>query len=74
MRKFGAEVEEHRDGLTITPRPLRGAEVDPHDDHRLAMSLALVGLVVPGVVVQNPDCAAKTYPSFFRNLKELSAR
>ncbi|MBU4272530.1 MAG: 3-phosphoshikimate 1-carboxyvinyltransferase [Planctomycetes bacterium] len=74
LRKFGAEVEEHRDGLTITPRPLRGAEVDPHDDHRLAMSLALVGLVVPGVIVRNPGCVAKTYPSFFRNLKELSAR
>lgn len=74
LRKFGAEVEQHRDGLTITPRPLRGAEIDPHDDHRLAMSLALVGLVVPGVVVRNPDCVAKTYPSFFRDLQELSAR
>ncbi|MCD4727725.1 MAG: 3-phosphoshikimate 1-carboxyvinyltransferase [Pirellulales bacterium] len=71
LRKFGAEVEQHRDGLTITPRPLRGAEIDPHDDHRLAMSLALVGLVVPGVVVRNPDCVAKTYPGFFRDLELL---
>lgn len=74
LRKFGAKVAEHDDGLTITPGPLHGAEVDPHDDHRLAMSLALVGLSVPGVVVRNPGCVAKTYPRFFCDLKELSAR
>ncbi len=73
LRKFGAEVEEHADGLTIIPRPLRGAEVDPHDDHRLAMSLSLVGLAVEGVTVQNPDCVRKTYPGFFRDLVGLRA-
>ncbi len=71
LRKFGAAVEERGDGLTISPRPLHGAEVDPHDDHRLAMSLALVGLAVPGVVVLNPGCVSKTYPGFFRDLERF---
>ena len=63
LRRLGAEVEERPDGLTITPRPLRGAVVQTYNDHRMAMSLALVGLKTPGVVIDNPGCAAKTYSS-----------
>ena len=57
------------DGLRIVPGPLRGAKIETYDDHRMAMSLALVGLVVPGVVILNPACTAKTYPGFFRDLE-----
>jgi 3-phosphoshikimate 1-carboxyvinyltransferase len=71
LRKLGAEVEEHADGLTITPRPLKGCAVDTYNDHRMAMSLALVGLKVPGVVIRNPGCVAKTYPGFWRDLELL---
>ena len=71
LRKFGAAVEERDDGLTITPGPLRGAAVDTYNDHRMAMSLALVGLKVPGVVVRNPGCVAKTYPGFWEDLEKL---
>lgn len=71
LRKLGAEVIEFPDGLKILPRPLRGAELDPHDDHRLAMSFALVGLRVPGVVIRDPGCVAKTYPRFFEDLDKL---
>lgn len=71
LRKLGAEVEERPDGLTITPRPLRGCAVDTYNDHRMAMSLALVGLKVPGVVVRNPGCVAKTYPGFWQDLAAL---
>ena len=74
LRKLGAEVEERADGLTITPRPLHGAEIDTYDDHRMAMSLALVGLAVPGVVIRDPGCTAKTYPQFFRDLEGLAAQ
>ena len=66
LRKFGAEVEERADGLRITPRPLHGAAIDTYDDHRMAMSMALVGLVVPGVVIRDPGCTSKTYPGFLR--------
>jgi 3-phosphoshikimate 1-carboxyvinyltransferase len=71
LRKLGAEVEERADGLTITPRPLKGCAVDTYNDHRMAMSLALVGLKVPGVVIRNPGCVAKTYPGFWQDLELL---
>lgn len=73
LRKFGAEVEERADGLTITPRPLTGCAVDTYNDHRMAMSLALVGLKVPGVVVRNPGCVAKTYPGFWQDLSLVAS-
>jgi 3-phosphoshikimate 1-carboxyvinyltransferase len=71
LRKLGARVEERADGLTITPGPLHGATLDTYDDHRMAMSLALVGLRVPGVVINNPGCVAKTYPGFWDDLEKL---
>ena len=71
LRRLGAGVEEFADGLTITPRPLHGAEVETYKDHRMAMSLALVGLRVPGVVIKDPGCVAKTYPGFFADLDRL---
>ena len=71
LRKFGAVVEEREDGLTVTPRPLQGATVDTYNDHRMAMSLALVGLKVPGVVIRNPGCVAKTYPGFWQDFERL---
>jgi 3-phosphoshikimate 1-carboxyvinyltransferase len=71
LRRLGAEVEERADGLTVTPRPLHGAAVETYNDHRMAMSLALVGLKVPGVVITNPGCVAKTYPDFFADLEQL---
>jgi 3-phosphoshikimate 1-carboxyvinyltransferase len=71
LRKLGAGVEERPDGLTITPRPLTGCPVDTYNDHRMAMSLALVGLKVPGVVIRNPGCVAKTYPGFWQDLDRL---
>jgi 3-phosphoshikimate 1-carboxyvinyltransferase len=71
LRRLGAGVDEFADGLTITPRPLHGAEVETYNDHRMAMSLALIGLRVPGVVIKNPGCVAKTYPEFFRDLETL---
>ena len=73
LRRMGAEVAEFEDGLTIIPRPLRGAMVQTYNDHRMAMSLALVGLRIPGVVIDNPGCVAKTYPGFFDDLARLRA-
>lgn len=71
LRRLGAQVEEFDDGLTITPQPLTGTRVLTYNDHRMAMSLALVGLRVPGVVIDNPACVAKTYPHFFADLDRL---
>ncbi len=71
LRRVGAEVDEFADGLTITPRPLHGAEIETYNDHRMAMSMALIGLKVPGIVIKNPGCVAKTYPGFFADLEKL---
>jgi 3-phosphoshikimate 1-carboxyvinyltransferase len=71
LRRVGAEVQEFADGLTITPRPLHGAEIETYNDHRMAMSMALIGLRVPGIVIKNPRCVAKTYPHFFTDLERL---
>ncbi|HUY34002.1 MAG TPA: 3-phosphoshikimate 1-carboxyvinyltransferase [Pirellulales bacterium] len=73
LRKLGATVEERADGLRITPGALRGAAIDTYQDHRMAMSLALVGLRVPGIVIRDPGCSAKTYPRFFDDLRALVA-
>ncbi|NBO91704.1 MAG: 3-phosphoshikimate 1-carboxyvinyltransferase [Planctomycetia bacterium] len=72
LRRLGAEITETADGLTIQPRSLQGATIMTYDDHRMAMSLALVGLRVPGVVINDPRCVAKTYPGFFDDLSSLT--
>jgi 3-phosphoshikimate 1-carboxyvinyltransferase len=71
LRRVGAEVDEFADGLTITPRPLHGAEIETYNDHRMAMSMALIGLRVAGIVIKNPGCVAKTYPGFWDDLEKL---
>jgi 3-phosphoshikimate 1-carboxyvinyltransferase len=71
LARLGAGVVEFEDGLTITPRPLRGAMVRTYSDHRMAMSLALIGLRVPGVVIHDPGCVGKTYPDYFHDLDRL---
>jgi 3-phosphoshikimate 1-carboxyvinyltransferase len=71
LRRLGAGVEETADGLVIRPGRLHGATVSTYDDHRMAMSLALVGLRVPGIVIAEPGCVAKTYPGFFDDLERL---
>ena len=74
LRKLGAMVEEHADGWTIAPSKLHGGEVEPYDDHRLAMAFSLIGLRVPGIAMRNPHCVRKTFPDFFRQLDGLRER
>jgi 3-phosphoshikimate 1-carboxyvinyltransferase len=76
LHRLGAEVEERADGLVVTPPAegragLRGARVATYNDHRMAMSLAVAGLALPGVVIENPSCVGKTYPGFFDDLARL---
>lgn len=71
LRKLGARVDEHTDGWTIYPSELHGATVDTYKDHRIAMSLALIGTRIPGVVVNDPSCVSKTFPDYFERLDAL---
>jgi 3-phosphoshikimate 1-carboxyvinyltransferase len=66
LGRLGADVTITPDGLAITPRPLTGARLDPRADHRLAMAYAVVGLVVPGVLVDDVATTGKTMPDFPR--------
>ena len=47
------------------------AEIETYDDHRMAMSFALVGLRAPGIVIKNPECVSKTFPDYFQRLEAL---
>lgn len=71
LRKLGASVDEYPDGLRISPGTAKAAVIDTYNDHRMAMSFALVGLRVPGVTINNPGCVAKTYPGFWQDLERL---
>lgn len=75
--RIGACVGELDDGLEIEGTfaggeiPTNPVEVDPHGDHRIAMSLALVGLRRPGVTIMNPSVVSKSYPDFWSDLDRL---
>ncbi len=71
LRKFGVLVDEHEDGLTIHPGVLHSAEIETYDDHRMAMSMALVGLRNRGVRIMDPGCVSKTYPNYFSDLEKF---
>lgn len=72
LRKIGAGVDELPDGLRIVPGPRREAVIETYDDHRMAMSMAIVGLGGPAITITNPACTAKTYPRFFQDLARLA--
>jgi 3-phosphoshikimate 1-carboxyvinyltransferase len=66
LRRIGGRVEELDDGLVIRGgHRLSGADIDPHKDHRLAMSLAIAGLKVKGIRITDEGCVDKSFPSFW---------
>jgi 3-phosphoshikimate 1-carboxyvinyltransferase len=64
LGRVGADVTETDDGLLIQPRPLHGAVWRTYHDHRLAMSAAVLGLVVPDLQIEDIGCTSKTIPDF----------
>lgn len=73
LRKLGAIVEEFDDGLSIIPpSKCTPATIETYNDHRMAMSLSLVGLKVPGIWITNPKCTEKTYPLYFEDVCRLA--
>lgn len=71
LRRCGIEAHEHDDGFTVVPGTPCSATIETYDDHRMAMSFALLGLRVPGIRIADPDCVAKTYPRFWSDLDQL---
>jgi 3-phosphoshikimate 1-carboxyvinyltransferase len=73
LRALGARIEPQADGFVVEgPTPLRGAVVDSHGDHRLAMALAVAGLIAEGeVVVKNVECIDDSFPGFAELLWQM---
>jgi 3-phosphoshikimate 1-carboxyvinyltransferase len=72
LNGLGATVEELDDGLLITPGLLHAGTFKTYDDHRLAMAGAVMGLVVPGVVLDDVATTAKTFPGFAEAWSQLA--
>ncbi|WP_445427342.1 3-phosphoshikimate 1-carboxyvinyltransferase [Alishewanella sp. HL-SH05] len=73
LRKVGAEVEEGEDYLKIIPpAQLQHASIATYNDHRVAMCFSLVALSDTAVTIEDPDCTAKTFPSYFTEFTKLS--
>lgn len=72
LSKMGIAVQQTKDGLWIKGGQPRGAVIETYNDHRIAMSFALAGLRIPGVVIVNPACVAKSFPGFWDYLAKLA--
>lgn len=75
LRKLGATIQELEDGFSITgPQVLRGSVVDGHDDHRVAMSMIVAGLLAMGeTIVEDARCVNDSFPGFVETLQALGA-
>ncbi|WP_376696482.1 3-phosphoshikimate 1-carboxyvinyltransferase [Wenzhouxiangella sp. EGI_FJ10305] len=74
LARLGVELEELDDGAIITGGRIRGGEVDSHGDHRVAMSLAVLGLVAEGpVAIDNAEWIETSYPGFVDDMRALGA-
>jgi 3-phosphoshikimate 1-carboxyvinyltransferase len=71
LAKTGIRAEETGDGLVITGGKPQGAEIETYNDHRIAMSFAVLGLRAPGMRIRNPGCVGKSFPGFWDELEKL---
>ncbi len=71
LSKMGVRVEEGEDRLCLEGGQAHGAVIETHDDHRLAMSLAVAGLAVPGIRMNGEQCVNKSFPGFWEALQQL---
>ncbi|WP_417665149.1 3-phosphoshikimate 1-carboxyvinyltransferase [Pseudidiomarina sp.] len=73
LRKVGAHVVETEDAISITPPAhLQHGIIDTYNDHRMAMSFALLGFSEVGVTILDPNCCRKTYPNFFTDFCQIT--
>jgi len=71
LRSLGAKVEIGTDQIMIVPQPLHGGTIDPENDHRTAMSFAVLGLAIGGITITNAECVNKSFPGFWDILDEV---
>jgi len=79
LRKAGVDIEEKDDGVAISGKlqassfklQVAPLSLNPHDDHRMVMCFALLGLLRGGISIANSGCVAKSYPGFFEDLERV---
>ncbi|MDB4988236.1 MAG: 3-phosphoshikimate 1-carboxyvinyltransferase [Myxococcaceae bacterium] len=71
LGRLGIHAEEESDGYLVHPGVPHAGAVDTYEDHRMAMSFALLGLVHPGIAINDPGCVSKTFPHYFDVLETL---
>lgn len=71
LKRLGVHAEEEADGFVVYPSQVQPGSVRTYDDHRMAMSFALLGLRAQGVVIEDPGCVSKTFPNYFDVLETL---
>jgi 3-phosphoshikimate 1-carboxyvinyltransferase len=74
LGRMGIQVEAGPDWLVVNGGEPVGAVIDTYDDHRIAMSFAIAGLRTPGVVIRDPGCVTKSFPTFWQTLDGLRDR
>lgn len=72
LKRMGAEIDEFEKGVVVRKSNLKGAEIDPKGDHRIAMAMSIAALGADGYsIIKEEDCVSKSYPRFFDDLKEV---
>jgi len=74
LKKTGVTAQERDDGLVIEGNNPHGAVIETYNDHRIAMSFAVLGLAIPGIEIQDEGCVNKSFPGFWEELKKLHGR
>ncbi len=71
LKKIGADAKEGEDHIEIIPQALHANEINTYNDHRMAMSFAIAGLELDGMVIKGAECVSKTFPEFFSEIKRF---
>jgi 3-phosphoshikimate 1-carboxyvinyltransferase len=71
LKKMGINAVDTDDSLVVEGGVPHGAKIDTYNDHRMAMSFAIAGLKVPGIIIKNPENVKKSFPDFFERLKSF---
>ncbi len=74
LERMGVEVVEEEDRMTITGSNLKGAVIDSHDDHRIAMAFSVLGTLAGNTTINNAECVKKTFPEFWAILRNIGGR
>jgi 3-phosphoshikimate 1-carboxyvinyltransferase len=74
LEKMGVKVVEEKDRMLITGSKLKGALIESHDDHRIAMAFSILGTLAGNTAINNAECANKTFPQFWDILGSIGGR